>query len=68
MSSIRAHTVAGGLRKLISDSSAVTALTVLVTLIIYTVDVLDYPFDDNVQVRPDAFELVLGSIEESGNR
>jgi hypothetical protein len=68
MSSIGAHTVAGGLRKLISDSSAVTALTVIVTLIIYTVDVLDYPFDDNVQVRPDVFELVLGSIEESGNR
>ena len=68
MSSIRAHTVVGGLRKLISDSSAVTALTVIVTLIIYTVDVLDYPFDDNVQVRSDVFELVLGSIEESGNR
>jgi hypothetical protein len=47
---------------------AVAALTVVVTLIIYTVGVLDYPFDNRLQVGPDAFELVLGSIEESGGR
>jgi hypothetical protein len=47
---------------------AVAALTVIGTLIIYTVDVLDYPFDDNLQVGPGTFEMVLGSIEESGSR
>jgi hypothetical protein len=48
--------------------STYSALTVIGNLIIYTVDVLDYPFDDNLQVGPGAFEMVLGSIEESGSR
>jgi hypothetical protein len=48
--------------------STYSALTVIGTLIIYTVDVLDYPFDDNLQVGPGVFEMVLGSIEESGSR
>jgi hypothetical protein len=43
---------------------AVAALTVVVTLIIYTVGVLDYPFDSRLQVGPDAFEQVLGSTQE----
>ena len=47
---------------------AVAALTVVITLIIYTVGVLDYPFDGRLQVGPDAFEQVLGSIEEGGGR
>ena len=47
---------------------AVAALTVVVTLIIYTVGVLDYPFDDNLQVGPNAFEQVLDGIEEDGGR
>jgi hypothetical protein len=49
-------------------SSTYSALTVIGTLIIYTVDVLDYPFDDNLQVGPGAFEMVLGSIEQNGSR
>jgi uncharacterized protein YybS (DUF2232 family) len=39
----------------------------VVTLIIYTVGVLDYPFDSRLQVGPDAFEQVLGSTQESSS-
>ncbi len=42
---------------------AVAALTVIVTLILYTVAVLEYPFNADVRVQPDAFELVLREIE-----
>ncbi len=38
---------------------AVAALTVIVTLIIYTIAVLDYPFNGDLRVGPEAFELVL---------
>ena len=42
---------------------AVAALTVVITLIIYTIAVLDYPFNGDLRVGPDAFELVLREIE-----
>jgi hypothetical protein len=42
---------------------AVSALTVIVSLIIYTIAVLDYPFNGDLRVGPDAFELVLREIE-----
>jgi Protein of unknown function (DUF4239) len=42
---------------------AVAALTVIITLILYTVAVLDYPFNGELRVGPEAFELVLGRIE-----
>jgi hypothetical protein len=44
---------------------AVAALAVVVSLILYTVSVLEYPFNDAAQVRPDAFEVVLTEIEEN---
>ena len=46
---------------------AVAALTVIVTLILYTVAVLEYPFNGSVPVEPDAFELVLESIGENSS-
>ena len=46
---------------------AVAALTVIVSLILYTIAVLEYPFNDEVQVGPDAFELVLNGIEENSS-
>jgi hypothetical protein len=46
---------------------AVAALTVLVTLILYTDSVLEYPFNDAARVGPDAFELVLRQIEGNSN-
>ena len=46
---------------------AVAALTVLVTLILYTDSVLEYPFNDAARVGSDAFELVLRQIEGNSN-
>jgi hypothetical protein len=43
---------------------AVGALTVVVSLILYPVAVLEYPFDGSLRVEPDAFELVLNRIED----
>ncbi len=43
------------------------ALTVLVTHILYTDSVLEYPFNDAARVGPDAFELVLRQIEGNSN-
>jgi hypothetical protein len=40
-------------------------LAVIVTLIIYTIAVLDYPFNGGLQVGPEAFERVLRRIEGS---
>jgi hypothetical protein len=42
---------------------AVAALAVIVTLIIYTIAVLDFPFNSGLRVGPEAFELVLRRIE-----
>jgi Protein of unknown function (DUF4239) len=42
---------------------AVAALTVIVTLIIYTIAILDFPFNSGLRVEPEAFELVLRRIE-----
>jgi hypothetical protein len=47
---------------------AVAALTVIVSLILYTITVLEYPFDDAARVGPDAFEQVLREIEGNGDR
>jgi Protein of unknown function (DUF4239) len=47
---------------------AVAALTVIVSLILYTIAVLEYPFDDEARVEPDAFELVLREIERDGGQ
>lgn len=46
---------------------AVAALTVVVSLILYTIAVLEYPFNSSVPVEPDAFELVLDSIGEGSS-
>ena len=42
---------------------AVAALAVIVTLIIYTIAVLDFPHNGGLRVGPEAFELVLRRIE-----
>lgn len=41
----------------------VASLTAVLVLILYTIHALEYPFDGIVQVRPEAFELVLNGIE-----
>jgi uncharacterized protein (DUF983 family) len=47
---------------------AVAALTVIVSLILYTIAVLEYPFDGEARVGPDAFELVLREIGRNGGQ
>jgi hypothetical protein len=42
---------------------AVAALAVIVTLIIYSIAVLDFPYNGDLRVGPEAFELVLRRIE-----
>jgi hypothetical protein len=46
---------------------AVAALTVVLSLILYTIAVLEYPFNSSVPVEPDAFGLVLDGIGEGSN-
>ena len=44
----------------------IAGLTTAVCLILYVIAVLDYPFNSEVSVQPDAFELVLREIEDYG--
>jgi hypothetical protein len=37
----------------------VAALALVISLVLFTVGTLDYPFKGDVRVQPDAFELVL---------
>ncbi len=47
---------------------AVAALTAGIALILYAIIALDQPFGTDFRVGPDAFELVLRTIEGSGER
>jgi hypothetical protein len=54
MESVRLHAV------------AVAGLTILLSLILHAIGVLDYPFNSGVRVQPDAFEQVLREIRGNG--
>ncbi len=54
MESVRLHAV------------AVAGLTILISLILHAIGVLDYPFNSGVRVEPDAFEHVLREIRGNG--
>jgi hypothetical protein len=43
----------------------VTSLTLIIALVIFTVAALDYPFEGDIRIGPDAFEQVLGRFESS---
>jgi hypothetical protein len=47
-------------------AATVAGLTVLVSLILYVIGVLDYPFGSGVRVHPYAFEVVLRAIGGNG--
>ncbi len=47
---------------------AVAALTVVISHTIYTISVLEYPFNNSAQVRVDAFELKLTEIDENDSQ
>jgi hypothetical protein len=57
-----------GMEILWLHSLAVAALTMVVSLILNTVSVLEYSFNDSAQVRPDAFELMLTEIDENDSQ
>lgn len=46
--------------------ATVAGLTVLVSLVLHVVGVLDFPFNSGVRVQPYAFEEVLRMIEGNG--
>ena len=54
MESVRPHAV------------AVAGLTILISLILHAIGVLDYLFNSAVRVEPDAFEHVLREIRGNG--
>jgi hypothetical protein len=43
----------------------VAALALIISLVLFTVAALDYPFQGDIRVGPDAFEQVLGRFESS---
>ena len=43
----------------------VGALATVITLVLFTIGILEYPFSGNVRVGPEAFELVLDRFESS---
>jgi len=45
---------------------AVAGLAIPICLILFVIEVLDYPFNSGGRVQPDAFELVLRTIKGSG--
>jgi len=47
---------------------AVAALTGGITLITFAIAILDRPFGGDLRVGPDAFQLVLNTIDEDGNQ
>lgn len=47
---------------------AVAALAADIGLILFTIDALEHPFDGDLRVGPDAFELVLHTIEGTGKQ
>jgi len=57
-----AFTYLFGMRSLRLHALAVGALTVVLTLVLFTIGALEYPFGGSVRVSPEAFELVLRGI------
>jgi hypothetical protein len=49
-----------------ADQAAVAGLTILISLILHAIGVLDYPFNSGVRVQPDAFEQVLRAVGGRG--
>jgi hypothetical protein len=43
----------------------IMSLTLIIALVLFTVAALDYPFEGDIHIGPDAFEQVLGRFESS---
>lgn len=61
-----AFTYLFGMREAWLHGLTVAALTVLIALLLFTIGTLNHPFDGDARVRPDAFEAVQHTIEETG--
>ncbi len=57
-----AFTYLFGMQSLRLHAVAVAGLAMLISLLLHTIGVLDYPFNSGVRVQPDAFEQVLRDI------
>jgi hypothetical protein len=55
-----------GLGSLVLHALAVGALTAVIAFTIFTIGVLDHPFGGSVRVGPEAFELLVETIEREG--
>ena len=54
-----------GLDNSLSHKLMVAALTLVISLILFSIGLLQYPFSGDVRVGPEAFELVLERFESS---
>jgi hypothetical protein len=57
-----AFTYLFGMESVWLHAVAVAGLTILISLILHAIGILDYPFSSGVRVQPDAFEQVLREI------
>jgi len=61
-----AFTYLFGMEAIWLHAVAVAGLTILVSLILHAIGILDFPFNSGVRVQPDAFEDVLRQIGGNG--
>jgi hypothetical protein len=61
-----AFTYLFGMESIWLHAVAVAGLTILLSLILHAIGILDYPFNSGVRVHPDAFEQVLRQIGGNG--
>ena len=60
-----AFTYLFGLQSTLVHTLIVAALALTIALVLFTVGALDYPFRDDIRVRPDAFLSVLNRFEKT---
>jgi hypothetical protein len=54
-----------GLENTLVHNLMVSALALLISSVLFSIGVLEYPFSGDVRVSPEAFELVLERFERS---
>jgi len=61
-----AYTYLSRMENVCLHAVAVAGFTILVSLILHAIGILDYPFNSEARVQPDAFEQVLREIGGKG--
>jgi hypothetical protein len=54
-----------GLENTVAHNLMVVALALVISSVLFTIGVLEYPFSGNIRVGPESFELVLERFESS---